>query len=105
MLLSQPTAWYFLTLEIAFKPGNILLLLLLLFLLFALKKSEQAEIVAFNRLLVNCNIFLNFIGAETRQRVLTVVTQVIKKYGIEARGVGGTSRNSWWGCAARFSKS
>ena len=42
------TAWYFFTLEIAFKRGkeaNIF---------FALKKSEQAETVAFN--LVNYNI-------------------------------------------------
>ena len=41
-------------LHIAFKPGkqaNIF---------FALKKSEQAEIVAFNRLLVNYNIHFSF---------------------------------------------
>ena len=45
-------------------------------LFFALKKSEQAEIVAFNRLLVNYNIhFFYFIGAKTRELVLTVVTQ------------------------------
>ena len=42
----------------------------------SLKKSEQAEIVAFNRLVANYNIhFFNFIGAETRELVLTVVTQ------------------------------
>ena len=44
------TAWYSFTLEIA-KPGkhaNILF--------FASKKSKQAEIFAFNRLLVNYNI-------------------------------------------------
>ena len=61
---------YFFTLEIAFNPGrqaNIF---------FALKKSEQAEIVAFSRLLVNYNI--HFFGVETRQLVLTVVTQVRK---------------------------
>ena len=49
-----PTAWYFFKLEIAFKPGkeaNIS---------FALKNSEQAEIVTFNRLLVNYNIHFLF---------------------------------------------
>ena len=49
------TAWHFFTLEIAFKPGkqaNVFF--------FALKKSEQAEIVAFNRLLVSYNIHFSF---------------------------------------------
>ena len=66
------TAWYFFTLVIAFKPGKQANFF------FALKKSEQDEIVAFNRLVVNYNIHFYFIGAETRQLVLTVVTQVRK---------------------------
>ena len=48
-------AWFFFTMEIALKPSkqaNIYF--------FALKKSEQAEIVAFNRLLVNFNIHFLF---------------------------------------------
>ena len=52
------TAWYFFTLEIAFNPGkqaNIF---------FALKKSEQAEIATFNRLLVNYNIHFSFYRRE-----------------------------------------
>ena len=36
------TGWYFLTLEIAFKPGKQVNI----YIFFALKKSEQAGIVA-----------------------------------------------------------
>ena len=66
------TAWYFFTLEIVFKrrkQANIYI-----YCFVALKKSEQAEIVAFNRLVVNYNIHF-FLRAETRELVLTVVTQ------------------------------
>ena len=52
------TAWYFFTLEIAFKPGKQA------DFFFASKKSEQAEIVAFNRLLVNYNIHFLFYRRE-----------------------------------------
>ena len=56
-------AWYFFTLEIAFKPGkraNI----------FCVKESEQAEIVAFNRLLVNYNMrFLFYRRGDQTTRV------------------------------------
>ena len=45
----------FFTLKIAFKPGKQLNSFC-----FALKKSEQAEIVTFNRLLVNYNIHFSF---------------------------------------------
>ena len=61
----------FLYMEIAFKQvkqANIYIFL----------KSEQAGIVALNRLLVKYNIHFYFIGAQTRQLVLTVVTQVRK---------------------------
>ena len=44
---------YFFTLEIAFKPGKQVIF-------FALKELEQAELVAFNKLLVNYNIHFLF---------------------------------------------
>ena len=59
------TAYYFFTLEIAFKSGkqpNIFF--------FALKKSEQAEILTFNRLSVNYNIhFLIYYHGDQTTRV------------------------------------
>ena len=73
VITDASTAWYFFTLEIAFKPGKQANMFF-----FALKESEQAEIVAFNILLVNYKYIFYFISAETRQLVLTVVTQVRK---------------------------
>ena len=59
------------------------------FAFFPLKKSEQPEIAAFNKIVVNyiIYIFFNFIGAETRELVLTVVTEkyVMEKYVTEER--------------------
>ena len=46
-----------------------------IYCLFALKKSEQAEIVAFNRLVVNYNIIFFILLVRTRELVLTVVTR------------------------------
>ena len=72
------TAWYFFTLEIAFKPGkqaNIFL-----FRFFALKKSEQPEIVAFTRILVNYNIhFLFYRRGDQTTRVESCDTGQKKK--------------------------
>ena len=71
-----------LTVEIAFKrhkEGNIYIYIFFFFFVFPFKKSEQPEIVAFNRIVVTYNIhFFYFIGAETRELVLTVVRQDTK---------------------------
>ena len=67
------------TLEIAFKPGkqaNIF---------FALKKSEQAEIVAFNRLLVNYNIHFSFYRRGDQTSLVDSCDTGQKKYGMEER--------------------
>ena len=68
LFLHFETAWFFFTLEIAFKrrkQANIYIF----FCFCALKKSEQAEIVAFNRL-VNYNIhFLFYWREDQRTRV------------------------------------
>ena len=80
-----------LTPEIAFKrrkQSNIYIYLYIyiyfFFAFFPLKKSEQPEIVAFNRIVVNYNIQFFFIGAETTELVLTVVTHM-QKYAMEER--------------------
>ena len=53
-MIACVAAWYFFALEIAFKPGEEANFFV------QLKKSEQAEIVAFNRLLVSYNMHFLF---------------------------------------------
>ena len=78
---------YFFTLEIAFKPGkqaNI-------YFFFALKKSEQAEIVTFNRLAVNYNI--DFLLYRRRDQTTAVDSCDTGQINMEWKP-GGTPQNS-----------